>query len=562
MNQRQSSVAPPPRDRVANPRRHDLDALRGSAMLLGIALHAGLSLTPYPWPVQDTRQSELYGLFLAAVHGFRMPLFFLLSGFFTAMLWHSRGLKAMLGHRLRRVLLPLLLGMITVIPAVSVINGLAMAGGPDTATELFAPPEDTIWSAAVRGDIAAIDRHLNAGANPDTLEPTSGTSPLATAALFDHRATVARLLARGAAIDGISRDGSTALHAAAFLGRIGVAELLVAHGARIDIENDSKMVAAQSADVDWGITTKIAGWLQIEIDEAQVKAGRRAVIVLLAQHVDQSSSTTVPTAPTANEDDLIPAVLFNKNILHHLWFMWFLCWLICGFAVCTLVAERVPWKGPPSWALLSPARYLWLVPLTMIPQSYMGLYFRSFGPDTSTGLLPLPHVLLFYALFFGFGALYYKCEDKEGHLGKNWRLELALGLLVVFPLGLEFSTGAFGFAADWLAKDNARLVAVSLQATFAWLLSFALMGAFRHYFSDGSYRARYLSDASYWLYIAHLPLIIGTQLLVRDWPLPSFAKFALICCVVTGFLLLVYQTLVRYRWLGTFLNGPRTRPDA
>ena len=32
-------------------RRYDLDALRATAMLLGIVLHAGLSFTPFPWPV-------------------------------------------------------------------------------------------------------------------------------------------------------------------------------------------------------------------------------------------------------------------------------------------------------------------------------------------------------------------------------------------------------------------------------------------------------------------------------------------------------------------------------
>ncbi|MBT7422381.1 MAG: hypothetical protein HN780_28035, partial [Gemmatimonadetes bacterium] len=50
-------------------RRCDLDALRGFAMLLGIALHAGLSFTPLFWPIQDTQQNELFGLFCAAIHG-------------------------------------------------------------------------------------------------------------------------------------------------------------------------------------------------------------------------------------------------------------------------------------------------------------------------------------------------------------------------------------------------------------------------------------------------------------------------------------------------------------
>ena len=40
------------------PRRlHDLDALRGFAMLLGIALHAALAFIPGFWAVQDSTAS-------------------------------------------------------------------------------------------------------------------------------------------------------------------------------------------------------------------------------------------------------------------------------------------------------------------------------------------------------------------------------------------------------------------------------------------------------------------------------------------------------------------------
>jgi hypothetical protein len=68
-------------------------------MLLGIALHAGLSFATVPWIVQDSRQEEWFTLFFEAVHGFRMPLFFLVSGFFTAMLWRRRGVRSLLKQR-------------------------------------------------------------------------------------------------------------------------------------------------------------------------------------------------------------------------------------------------------------------------------------------------------------------------------------------------------------------------------------------------------------------------------------------------------------------------------
>ena len=102
------SASAPSADSIpsASLRRHDFDALRAFAMLLGIALHASLSFSTLPWIVHDTRQSELYSVFMMAVHGFRMPLFFLVSGFFSAMLWRRRGLASLLKQRAVRILVP------------------------------------------------------------------------------------------------------------------------------------------------------------------------------------------------------------------------------------------------------------------------------------------------------------------------------------------------------------------------------------------------------------------------------------------------------------------------
>ena len=101
----------------ATPRFHELDALRAAAMLLGIVLHAFLFLIPQAWPIQHPDPPALlYWTALNAIHGFRMPVFFLLSGFFTAMLWERRGLRQLGLHRAKRIALPLALGCITVIP--------------------------------------------------------------------------------------------------------------------------------------------------------------------------------------------------------------------------------------------------------------------------------------------------------------------------------------------------------------------------------------------------------------------------------------------------------------
>ena len=90
-------------------------------MLLGIVLHAALAYTPINWIVQDSQSHAGLGLLTAAIHGFRMPLFFMMSGFFTTMLWRKRGLSALLRHRFRRIFLPLLLGLATIVPILNLL---------------------------------------------------------------------------------------------------------------------------------------------------------------------------------------------------------------------------------------------------------------------------------------------------------------------------------------------------------------------------------------------------------------------------------------------------------
>ena len=543
------------------PRRSDLDALRAAAMLLGILLHAGLSFVPFPWPVQDERQSGFYWFLFAAIHGFRMPVFFLLSGFFTAMLWRRRGMKSMLTHRFRRVLLPFLLGLVTIVPAVNWISGRAVASGFEA--NAGRDGKDSIWSAARNGDLAAMERHLRDGADVDGMDPETGVTPLVWAALAGRMEAAGWLLQNGAAVDGRTKDGGTPLHGAAFLGRAEVARLLLRHGADPGARNNNGDTPRGALKADWELTQYLAGLLRIEIDQGEVEAGR----VEIAGMFDPASNgegwkgagRKQERSAGARFVEAMASPLFAAPAFHHLWFLWFLWWLVLGFALCARLAGWTKCPRPPEWLLLSPVRFLWLIPLTLIPQSLMGLLVPGFGPDTSLGLLPMPHVLLYYALFFAFGALYFNCGDPDNRVGKWWWLALPSGLFVLFPFGFEFSTGSFGFGQEIFDPPMARVAAVALQAVYPWTMAFGSIGLFRKLCARENRTIRYVSDSSYWLYLTHLPLVIGAQLAVRDWPLPSALKFALVIVAVTGFLLLAYRFLVRYTWLGRFLNGPRVR---
>ncbi|MCY4606354.1 MAG: acyltransferase family protein [Gemmatimonadetes bacterium] len=101
------------------PRYHSLDRLRALMMLLGLVLHSCVSYLPFhppeiAWIYQDAQTSAFLGWLFAFIHIFRMPVFFVIAGFFAAYLQSSRGTRAFLRHRLSRVGIPLVYGWLII----------------------------------------------------------------------------------------------------------------------------------------------------------------------------------------------------------------------------------------------------------------------------------------------------------------------------------------------------------------------------------------------------------------------------------------------------------------
>ena len=145
-------------------------------------------------------------------------------------------------------------------------------------------PAQNLSTAAFTGNAAAMKQALTGGADPNTKDPQSGSTLLATAALMGHTEIVALLLKHGADINARSRDGGTPLHAAAFLGRAEIVKLLLDKGADPAIRNNMGGTVIEGAKLNWLITKGILGMLKLEVDEAEVKAGRAEVIKLISRH--------------------------------------------------------------------------------------------------------------------------------------------------------------------------------------------------------------------------------------------------------------------------------------
>jgi ABC-type multidrug transport system ATPase subunit len=90
-------------------------------------------------------------------------------------------------------------------------------------------------------------------------------------------------------------------------------------------------------------------------------------------------------------------------------------------------------------------------------------------------------------------------------------------------------------------------------ALWGWVLG--LTGAALRFLSNYSAARRYIADASYWIYLAHLPVVAALQVWVGHWPLHWSVKYPFILVASFAVLFLSYHYLVRPTFLGQLLNG-------
>lgn len=547
-----------------DPRRHDLDALRAFAMLLGIALHASLSFTGFPWIVQDSHSTFVFALMVAAVHGFRMQLFMLVSGFFTMMLYRKRGLRSLVHQRVRRVLVPCLLGLVTIVPALDFVSYKAMQNSPSRARIPLDGSRPAVLEAIRRGDAETLIKELDAGVDPNLVDSAFGIPLLSWAALKGDIESARILLDAGANVNLRSMNGSRPVHHAAFLGHAGIIDLLAARGADLASRSDKGDSAADVARTDYSTTSYYARALGVNPREQEaLEKGRAECLAILEKHFDTNSNPVPLQMPGLltqarisysgwlDSDRFLtswtrfgkPVHLIKTDIFHHLWFLWYLCWLVAAFAISSFLFGRSQVATHLWKTFEGPIGFAGLIVLTTLPSLLMGVSAAgALGPDTSTGILPMPHLLVYYGLFFFYGAMMYDGGEPAFARGDRF-MWLRVGLFLALPASL--------------ATYGNTVASAVAQSIYAWCMIFGLIGLFRRRLSAGNATIRYISDSSYWLYLAHLPLVVSGQAWIASWNLPSGIKFTMLTAVSTALLLLSYQAFVRNTFIGRLLNGPK-----
>jgi ankyrin repeat protein/surface polysaccharide O-acyltransferase-like enzyme len=286
-------------------RRHDLDAIRSFAMSLGVVLHACLSLSFVPWPITDEVRTEEMTALFAFIHGFRMPLFFLLSGYFAVMLWQRRGARGLILHRVRRVLVPMVVACFTVLPLMhwSLGEGLTLRYAPEGSRASSTPrgsedpttnPNRDLWSAARAGDLQRL-RALDVEGQDLSARDDFQLTALHWAATEDQAAACELLVELGADLEARDGSASTPLISGAFWGSAAACEVLLARGADPEARNQDGTRAVDLARWPWAedrlvTTTVVAGLIRFDLDLAAMPARVRATASVFGLDGDAETS--------------------------------------------------------------------------------------------------------------------------------------------------------------------------------------------------------------------------------------------------------------------------------
>jgi ABC-type multidrug transport system ATPase subunit len=325
---------------------------------------------------------------------------------------------------------------------------------------------------------------------------------------------------------------------AGFFGRL----LLHRHGVRGFVRNRSVRV----------LVPLVAGWVVVF----------PAVMAILAT---SRGSGPAPALPAGLERPALALPLF------HLWFLYLLTLLYAAMltvrqGIVVRIDQRQQFRALLDrgvgivmrsslmpFALAAPLVAA-LLALPLWPQ-YGGI------PTPDQSLIPNRAALVGFATAFSFGWLLHRQQSMLGLLRRRWMLHL---------------TGAVGFTAACVSMIGlspnditspepliglSAMVYAASYALAVWCWTFAVIGIGLRFFAEENPIWRYIADASYWIYLAHLPLIFYLQFLLTDLPWHWAVKFPIVLSAALVLLFASYHFLVRFTVVGEVLNGRRRHPS-
>jgi glucan biosynthesis protein C len=252
--------------------------------------------------------------------------------------------------------------------------------------------------------------------------------------------------------------------------------------------------------------------------------------------------------------------------LTHLWFLYVLLFFYAGalalrgfvIAIDRSGALRARLVDPVVKFIAGPAS-----PMFLAAPLFAVLYFTPnwmawFGiPTPDAGLAPNTTALVAYGLAFGFGWLVNRQLSILEDWAKQWFSNLSLGVFCSVVCLMMLGTTPVITPAE---RGFETMLYAAIYALGVWGWTLGLIGAGVRFMTRENEAVRYVADASYWIYIVHLPILLVLQAAVAPLDLAWFAKYPMIVGISFAIMFVSYDLLVRYSWVGAILNGRKVRP--
>lgn len=250
----------------------------------------------------------------------------------------------------------------------------------------------------------------------------------------------------------------------------------------------------------------------------------------------------------------------------HMWFLYYLTLfsivaaILANFKIAAL-DKLADWFYRSFWPTL-------FAPLLLVP----ALYVSGSPTGQTESFVPKVWIFGYYGLIFAAG---WKLWEREGYLENVSRY-----VWLLIPASAAMFAAYYYYMPNMLERRQLASVggqqlesipgqSISLQigmallsaylTVFLMLISLALG---KQFLSGHSLALRFISDASYWIYLVHLPLILIIQGMMVTFHWSVWIKFPLSVLLTFIISLGTYAIFVRYTPIGWMLNGYKPFPWA
>lgn len=277
------------------------------------------------------------------------------------------------------------------------------------------------------------------------------------------------------------------------------------------------------------------------------------LVLLHAMHWGSSVASTSPPLFGVMQQIKEPQVTSM-----HLWFLWYLS----QFCALFWLLHKFPKFYQHTLAIVVKPVFLCVILPVIITASMSNLMVPFPAPDK---LQPHWWAYGFYGSLFLLGAGLFHHHEVVTRYSKqfNWLLITACTLLVAYfyflppPPSLEKVIIAVKTGDATPEKINLISVVVQTIAILSWT-AVAYLSGFK-WLNQFNKQSRYISDASYWIYLTHIPLLVYIQLPLTNLEVPVFIKFIIALSLTVTIGIISYHYLVRNTVIGILLNGKKAK---